>query len=53
MCRDYHDYYCAGCVCANCKQKETCFHCDCEICENGDMETFFCNKFQEVAKDEK
>ena len=53
MANAYRDYYCEGCVCSHCEHKNTCSHCDCDICEKGDMETFFCNKFQEAAKDER
>ena len=52
MTNAYYGHYCEGCVCADCEHKENCFHCDCDICEKGDMLCFGCNKFQEAAKDE-
>lgn len=43
---------CSGCICYKCGKKGSCLGCDCDICEDGDMLCFGCNKFQEAAKDE-
>lgn len=41
---------CSGCICYKCGKKDSCLGCDCDICEDGDMLCFGCNKFQEAAK---
>lgn len=44
--------YCKSCICSICARKSICEGCDCDVCEDGDMDVFCCNKFQEAAKDE-
>ena len=53
MANAYYEYYCKYCLCGKCERRFTCEGCDCDICEEGDMEIIACNKFQEAAKDEK
>lgn len=34
------------CLCGTCKHKETCWDCDCDICENNDCNCVYCNKYE-------
>lgn len=35
------------CICGTCKYNEMCCHCDCDICEDGDCNCVYCNKYEE------
>lgn len=52
-CKSCVPEHCKECICYKCGKKDSCLGCDCDICEDGDMEVFCCNQFKEAAKYEK
>lgn len=38
------------CKCQTCKNKTTCLHCDCDICEKNDCLTLWCNQYDKERK---